>query len=182
MTLWCIVICNEQYFIFYFPRDDSYVLRLPAIMTVFFKIKIWSCHISCVNVCAGGPEYISHSCKPTFTQPMMEYKFFPPYRTSRRHSIGGTPVLFTDTNFSQVFFPFKISKVSLTNTIYLQTNNETIMERPVQHARRATYPKQTNKHRVFMLYDCSAFFRRLLNKLSADFHEIWKLVLRSSAI
>ena len=39
--------------------------------------------------------------------------------------------------------------VSLTNYIYLQTNKETIIERPEQPGFKASYAKTANKHRVF---------------------------------
>ena len=39
-------------------------------------------------------------------------------------------------------FSFEISMVSLTNYIYLQTNKETIIERPEQPGFRASYAKQ----------------------------------------
>ena len=65
----------------------------------------------------------------------------PPYWAVRRYTLGGTPLLSTQTSFSQVFF-LEISMVSLTNYIYLQTNKETIIERPEQPGFRASYAKQ----------------------------------------
>ena len=68
----------------------------------------------------------------------------PPYWAVRRYTLGGTVHHFSPLKpvSAKSFFSFEISMVSLTNYIYLQTNKETIIDRPEQPGFRASYAKQ----------------------------------------